>query len=174
MIIVLDLQKNIVEELVNMKAEYRPTWNASKQPRKQRKYIAKAPLHVKRKFLSVNLSKDLRKNHGVRNVEIRKGDTVKIMRGKFKKQTGKVTSVSTKYQKIIIENMQKKKADGSKVNVPLRASNLQITALDTSDKKRIIGKRPEKKAEKKEAKQETKKETPKKAESKVKQQENNK
>jgi large subunit ribosomal protein L24 len=141
-----------------MKAKFKTSWNASKQPRKQRKYLANAPLHVKRKLLSVNLSKALRKEYGVRNVEVRKGDSVKIMRGKFKKQSGKVTLVSTKYQKIFIENIQAKKMDGSKVNVPSRASNLQIIALDTNDKKRKINKKNK----------EEQKQTPKKAKSNIK------
>ena len=40
----------------------------------------------------------------------------------------------------MIEGIQIKKKDGSNVNVPLRASNLQITELNLSDKKRQIGK----------------------------------
>jgi len=34
-----------------MKKIFSTHWKASKQPRKQRKYRAKAPLHIKRKFL---------------------------------------------------------------------------------------------------------------------------
>jgi len=42
-----------------MKQKFSTTWKASKQPRKQRKYSANAPLHIKRKMLSANLSKTL-------------------------------------------------------------------------------------------------------------------
>ena len=87
--------------------------------------------------MSVNLSKDLRKKQGKRNIPIRKGDTVKIMRGKFKKKTGKVIEVSIKYSKIMIEGMQIKKQDGSKINAKFRSSNLQITDLNLDDKKRM-------------------------------------
>jgi len=68
-----------------MKQKFSTTWKASKQPRKQRKYSANAPLHIKRKMLSANLSKPLREKHKIRNIEVRKGDKVIIMRGKFKK-----------------------------------------------------------------------------------------
>ena len=106
-------------------------------PRKQRKYAANLPLHLKKKLVSVNLSKELRKKQGKRNVSVRKGDTVKVMRGKFKKKQGKVLEVRLKTGKIIVEGIQTKKMDGSKVNVPMRASNLQIFELDTTDKRRF-------------------------------------
>jgi large subunit ribosomal protein L24 len=120
-----------------MKRTFNKSWKASKQPRKQRKYLAKAPLHIKKKMLSVNLSKELRKKHGKRNLPLRKGDNVKIMRGKFKKKTGKIIEIKMKTGKIYIEGIQVKKQDGSKVNVPLRASNLQIIELILEDKRRM-------------------------------------
>jgi len=120
-----------------MKSKFSTTWKSSKQPRKQRKYIANAPLHIKRKMLSANLSKPLREKHKTRNIEVRKGDKVKIMRGKFKKKQGKVTEVKTKLLKVYIEGIQIKKTDGSKVNVALKASNLQIVELNLEDRKRI-------------------------------------
>tara|TARA_Y100000310_G_scaffold319814_1_gene375567 strand:+ start:1808 stop:2254 length:447 start_codon:yes stop_codon:yes gene_type:complete len=120
-----------------MKNKFSKSWKSSKQPRKQRKYLANAPLHIKKKFLSVNLSKDLRKKHGKRNISIRKGDTIKVMRGKFKKKQGKITEVNTKTSKISIEGIQVKKQDGSKVNVKLRPSNLQVIELNLEDKKRL-------------------------------------
>lgn len=120
-----------------MKNKFSKNWKASKQPRKQRKYLANAPLHLKRKVLSVNISKDLRKKHGRRNIVVIKGDTVKIMRGKFKGKRGKVSEVKIKSTKIYIEGIQTTKQDKSKVNVPLRPSNIQITELNLKDKKRL-------------------------------------
>ena len=111
-------------------------WKSSKQPRKQRKFLANAPLHIRKKFVSVNLAKDLRKKHGTRNLPIKKGDTVKILKGKFKGKKGKIIKVNLKNSKIFIEEIQIKKQDGSKVNVGLRPSNLQIIELDLNDRKR--------------------------------------
>ena len=113
---------------------------------------------MKRKLLSVNLSKELRKKYGKRNIGIRKGDTVKIMKGKFKKKQGKVLIVKTKRQKIYIEGMQVKKLEGSKVNVPFRAPNLQIVELNIDDKKRLGKLRKETENTKKEVKKEIKEE----------------
>ena len=123
--------------MFKMKQKFSTKWKASKQPRKQRKYLAKAPLHLKRKMLSANLSKPLREKHKRRNIEVRKGDKVKIMRGKFKKKQGKVTEVKTKLLKVYVEGIQIKKTDGSKVNVALKASNLQIVELNLEDRKRV-------------------------------------
>jgi large subunit ribosomal protein L24 len=120
-----------------MKQKFSKHWKASIQPRKQRKYLARAPLHIKRKFLSVNLSKELRKKYNRRNIPVRKEDTVKIMRGKFKGKKGKIISINTKNSGVKIEGITIKKQDGSKVGVKIYPSNLQITELNLNDKKRI-------------------------------------
>ena len=119
-----------------MKKKFSTSWKASKQPRKQRKYRANAPIHLRKKFISVNLSKELRKKYGKRNIPVKKGDIIKIMRGKFKKKQGKITKVYLKKTKVEMENIQIKKQDGSKVNVKLRPSNLQIVELNLEDKAR--------------------------------------
>jgi len=130
---------------IKMSKKFYNKWKASRQPKKQRKYLANAPLHIKRKFLSVNLSKDLRKKFGKRNLPLRKGDVVKIKKGKFKGKQGKIIEIRIKKEKIIVEGIQIKKRDGSKVNVRLRPQNLQIIELNTEDKKRLKAKIGEKK-----------------------------
>jgi len=120
-----------------MNKEFSKAWKASKRPAKQRKFVANAPLHIKRKFVSANLSKELRKKHEKRNIPIIKGDTAKIMRGKFKGKQGKVIEVNLKTSRIILEGIQVKKRDGSKSNVRLQPSNVQIIELNLNDKKRL-------------------------------------
>jgi len=120
-----------------MKKKFSTKWKASKQPRKQRKYRANAPIHIKRKFLAATLSKELREKYGKRNIEVRKGDEVKVMRGKFKGRQGKVTDVNVKDAKIGIEGVQRTKKDGTKVNVWFHASKVKIINLDTNDIKRL-------------------------------------
>ena len=140
-----------------MKKEFSVKWKSSSQPRKQRKFLAKAPLHIKRKQLSANLAKPLRKEYG-RSLEVKKDDKVKIMRGKFKGKTGKITKVITKRLKVYVEGIQTTKQDGSKADVPIRPSNLQIIELNLEDKRRIKNKN----------------QTPKKVDKKVKVEENKK
>lgn len=139
-----------------MKKEFSTAWNSSKQPRKQRKFAANAPLHIKKNLLSVNLSKDLRKKQGKRNVVVRKDDKVKIMRGKFKGKSGKILQVLTKQGKVLIDGITVKKQDGSSVGVKMRPSNLQIIELKLDDKKRFKGVKMENKKETKEIKKDTK------------------
>ncbi len=120
-----------------MKKIFSKYWEASKQPRKQRKYLAKAPLHIKHKFLSANLSKELRKKYQRRSFPLRKGDVVKIMRGRFKKKQGKLAILNLKRTKVSIEGMQRTKKDGTKVNVFFHPSKLQIQELNLDDIKRL-------------------------------------
>ena len=120
-----------------MKQEFSTSWISSKQPRKQRKYLANAPLHLKHKFLSANLSKELRKKYAKRNLPLRKGDEVLIMRGAFKMKKAKVTSVDLKNTRIALEGIQRNKKDGSKVNVFFHPRALQILTLHLEDKQRL-------------------------------------
>jgi len=119
-----------------MKKEFSKSWVGSKQPRKQRKYVAKAPLHTKKKMIGANLSKELRTKFGKRTVPLKKSDEVKVMRGKFKGKKGKVLKVMLKSQMIEVEGVQTKKMDGAKVNVKIRPSNVQIVEMNLEDKKR--------------------------------------
>ena len=121
-----------------MKIKFSTSWKGSRQKRKQVKYRANAPLHLKRKLLSSGLSKDLRKKYSRRSIPLRKGDIVKILIGKFKGKTGKVESLNLRSLKVYVEGIQTTKQDGNKAYIPLDSSNLQITELKLDDKKRII------------------------------------
>lgn len=132
-----------------MHKEFSSTWQGSKQPRKQRKFRAKAPLHIKKQFVSAGLAKSIRKNYVKKTIPIKKGDKVKIMRGNFAKKEGKVITVLLKIGKIEIEGIQTKKRDGSNANVRIQPSNVQIIELNLSDKKRLAKLKGEKKEVKK-------------------------
>ena len=120
-----------------MKSHFSSHWISSVQPRKQHKYVANAPLHTKHKFLSANLSKTLREKYGKRNLPLRKGDEVLVMRGSFTKTKAKVGSVDLKRTRIVLESIQRTKKDGSKVNVFFHPSVLQIQTLNIDDKMRL-------------------------------------
>ncbi|MDG6220706.1 MAG: 50S ribosomal protein L24 [Candidatus Thermoplasmatota archaeon] len=109
---------------------------ATKNPGKQRKRMHTAPLHAKRKMASSHLEGSLIKKHNVRSVPVKTGDTVTIMRGKFKGYSGKVITVNTRDQKVVIEGVTLTKADGKDVEFPIDPSNLLITKLDLSDPRR--------------------------------------
>jgi len=111
-------------------------WNKSTQVRKQRKYRFNAPKHIKSKFLSAHLSKELKQKHGIRSIRARKGDTVKIVRGQFKGKSGKIDNVNLNKESLFITGIDETKKDGSKRMLPIRASKVIITDLSFEDKKR--------------------------------------
>ena len=119
-----------------MKTKFSKTWARSKQPRKQRKYRYNAPLNVKRKFVGAHLSKELRKKYSKRSASLRKGDSVKIMRGQFRNKAGKVEEVSLKKTSAYVSGIEIVKRDGTKARFPIHPSNLMITELNMDDKKR--------------------------------------
>ena len=120
-----------------MKKEFSTSWVSSNQPRKQRKYLANASLHIRHKFLSANLSKELRKKHGKRNLPLRKGDEVLVMRGSSRKKKAKISEIKLRKGMVYLEGIQRTKKDGAKVNVPFHPSTLQILVLNMDDKKRM-------------------------------------
>lgn len=119
-----------------MKTKFSTSWKSSVQPRKQRKYRYNAPLHVKQKFVSVHLSKELRKKYKKRNINLRKGDSIKVMRGQFKNKTGKVDEVDLKKTRIYVSGIEITKKDGTKTRYPIHPSNLMVTELYLEDRMR--------------------------------------
>ncbi|MBS3126164.1 50S ribosomal protein L24 [Candidatus Woesearchaeota archaeon] len=119
-----------------MKTKFSSQWKRSIQPRKQRKYRYQAPLHVRQRFMRSHLSPELRKKYGKRSIGLRKGDKVKVMRGHYKKQTGKIDTIFLSRGVVYISGVQISRKDGNKVFVPFQPSNLMITELSIEDKKR--------------------------------------
>ncbi|MDP3742686.1 MAG: 50S ribosomal protein L24 [Candidatus Micrarchaeota archaeon] len=99
----------------------------SRQPRKKRKFLYNAPLHLAGKFRNAHLSKELRAKMKKRAVRIRKGDTVKIMKGKFRGISGKVLAVLA--AAVNVEGAVVKKIGGKEIPVAIPASNLVITQM---------------------------------------------
>lgn len=92
-------------------------------------------------MISSSFSKELRKKYKRRNFPVRKGDTVLIVKGEFKKKKGKIARVDTHNLKIYIEGIQQSRKDGTKVDIPIQPANVRIVELDLNDKIRakIIG-----------------------------------
>ncbi|PKK85956.1 MAG: 50S ribosomal protein L24 [Thermoplasmata archaeon HGW-Thermoplasmata-1] len=103
------------------------------QPRKQRKAVYDAPLHVRRKLVASHLSEELLLRYNRRSIPVVKGDTVKVLRGDFKGHQNKVVGIDTKALRIAVEGVTVAKADGTKVAKPINPSNVIITRLDLTD-----------------------------------------
>ena len=112
----------------------------SGKPKKQRKFHYGKPLHKKQAATAAHLDKKLRAQLGMRHIPVRKGDTVKVMRGTKKGSIGKVTALNYLKGTIFIEKVARKKANGEEVLIPVHASNLLVTELEKSDSKRFKGK----------------------------------
>jgi large subunit ribosomal protein L24 len=114
----------------------------SVQPRKQRKRQHQCEKHQKRKLVSAHLGpnylhhKENKYWYLPRSIPIRKGDTVKILRGSNKGHSGKVAKVDLKKGMITVEGATLAKADGKQIPKWINASNVCITKLDRSDKRR--------------------------------------
>lgn len=119
-----------------MKQKWSADWKSSVQPRKQRKYRHNAPLHIRRKFLGARLSSEHMRQFGRRSLPIRKGDEVRLMRGKSRGLKGVVERIDLKKNKIYVDGIIAKKVDGSEVMKALEPSNLLITKPSMDDKKR--------------------------------------
>ena len=108
---------------------------SSTKAKKQRKARAEAPLHKRKRMVAAHLDSALMSEYNVRSIPVRKGDTVKVVRGAadFKASEAKVASVDLKSCKIIIENVTVPKADGTQKPKPVDPSDVLLTKLDLSD-----------------------------------------
>jgi len=115
----------------------------SKKPGKQRLAQINAPHHIRRKFMTAKLVRELREKLGIKRLPVRKGDVVRVVRGEWTGHEGKVVAVDYKKIALHIDGVTIKKADGTPVYYPIHPSNVMIVKLDLSDKfrRRIIERR---------------------------------
>ena len=114
---------------------------ASKR-RAQRKLQLGAPSSVKRKLMSSHLNKSLRDQYKIRSLPIKRGDEVKILKGKGKGKTGKVVQVYRKRNVIYVDKVQRDKQNGQTVFLPIKPSYFVIEKLlINKDRTKTIEKR---------------------------------
>lgn len=104
------------------------------QPRKQRLALYTAPAHKRKQMLSAHLSPELRKRYGTRSLPVRKGDTVKVITGELNGKEGKISKIDD--GKVNIEGVTRSKTNGTKVFIPIHASNLIVIEIEASDPRR--------------------------------------
>ena len=124
-----------------------------KNPRKQRKRLFNAPAHIRHKLMAASLSNELAASRGAKTLPVRKGDTVRILRGDNKGFEGKVSRVDLKAYRIYLEGLTREKVDGTNIFLPIHPSKVQIRNLNLDDKWRkdiLTRKQPVEKKEKKE------------------------
>jgi large subunit ribosomal protein L24 len=110
----------------------------SAQPRRQRRFRFNAGLHQRQHFVHAHIDETLRKKLGLKRnaVQLSKGDTVRVVSGSKKGASGKVTKVSLRSGRVLIDSLMKKNAKGKEFGVPISASNVYITDFALTDKRR--------------------------------------
>ena len=105
-----------------------------RNPGKQRKLLYNAPAHLRHKLMAAPLSKELISSKGAKTLPVRKGDTVRIMRGDHKGFEGKISRVDLKSYRIYVEGLTREKVDGTAVFVSVHPSKVMIKNLSLDDK----------------------------------------
>src|SRR5512139_1463709 len=105
-----------------------------KDPGKQRDRLFNAPAHMRHKIMSAHLAPDLVKSHGVKTLPVRKGDTVRVMRGDHEGFEGKISTVDLKNYRIFLEGLTREKVDGTVIFVSVHPSKVLIKNLNLDDK----------------------------------------
>jgi large subunit ribosomal protein L24 len=110
-----------------------------KSDTERKKYYAEK-LHKRKGRLHVHLSKELRKQLKVkkRAILVRKGDTVRVMRGPGKGKEAKVANVSVLNRKVFLEGVAAKTMRGKEVPVALEPSNLLLIGLESTKERKEI------------------------------------
>lgn len=114
--------------------------DVSSSRRKNRKRHFAAPSHIRRMIMSCPLSKELREKHGIRSIPVRRGDTIKVVRGFYKSKAGRVKHVSRHRWSIWAKKITHELYNGKRTGIALHPSNCVITRLNLKrkDRKEII------------------------------------
>ena len=92
--------------------------------------------------MSCRLSKELQTKYQCKRVPVRKGDTVRIMRGSVengvRSKSGKVLTVYRRKWCIHVEKIVTTKKNGSQVQIPINASNCEITQLKIDKSRKAL------------------------------------
>ncbi|MGI0053926.1 MAG: 50S ribosomal protein L24 [Thermoplasmata archaeon] len=105
----------------------------SRLPRKQRKAVFTADQFARRRFLTIALSRELRRKYGRRQLPVRKGDTVRVISGSYEGQEERVAKISHRRRSLTLDNITTKKGDQKLKPLPIRPNHLLLTRLNLSD-----------------------------------------
>src|SRR4030066_1842580 len=116
-----------------------------KDPGKQRKMLFNAPSHLRHKIMSAPLSAELVKSRGAKTLPVRKGDTVRIMRGDHAGFEGKIQRVDLSEYRVYVEGLTREKVDGTAIFVSVHPSKVMIKTLGLDDnwRKEILERKQE-------------------------------
>ncbi|MFW9856823.1 MAG: 50S ribosomal protein L24 [Candidatus Thorarchaeota archaeon] len=108
----------------------------TRDPRKNRKRSYAEDSFRRHRYMSVRLSKDLQKKYKVKNLPVRRGDTVYVAAGDFIGTEGKVLTANYKTKRLEIDGISREKADKSKIFYPVHSSQVVIRRFGKVDRSR--------------------------------------
>ena len=106
---------------------------SSRQPRRQRKAAFEAHSFQRRRRMTVPLSRELRKRYGRRNVPLRKGDTVRILRGSYVGREERVARIDRRSYSVTLDNITLKTREQKLKPLPIKTTHLLAIRLNLSD-----------------------------------------
>ena len=74
------------------------------------------------------------RSRGVKSLPVRKGDTIRVMRGDHKGFEGKISRIDLKHYRVFVEGLTREKVDGTTVFLSLHPSKVMIKNLVLDDK----------------------------------------
>jgi large subunit ribosomal protein L24 len=112
----------------------------STQPRKQRRVAFNASAFDRHRQMTVALSRELRARYKRRALPLRKGDTVRIISGKFKGTEERISKVDMRSLRVTLDSVTIKKVDQKLKPLPIPANTLILTRLNLADpwRRRIL------------------------------------
>ena len=109
----------------------------TKRPGKQRRRMLTGVYHIKRKLLVAPIDKKIIKETGKARAALRKGDSVKVLVGDNKGKSSTVERVNYDKGIVYLKDFKVTNSRGQEKLLPFKASNLVITTLVLTDKKRF-------------------------------------
>jgi large subunit ribosomal protein L24 len=91
---------------------------------------------AQKRQVSAHLSDDLKTRYSTRSIPIRKGDSVRVLRGEFAGLEGKVDTIDRPTSRVFVEGMTREKTagGGTSSRLSVHASKVLLTNLNLSDK----------------------------------------
>jgi large subunit ribosomal protein L24 len=104
-----------------------------RSPRRQRRAVYTATTFERRRRMTVPLSRELRARFHLRSVPLRKGDTVRVMRGSYVGREERVAKIDRRAYSVTLDNVTLKSGEEKLKPLPVRTNHLLIVRLNLAD-----------------------------------------
>jgi len=102
-------------------------------PRRQRRAVFEATTAERRRRMTVPLSRELRTRFHRRSIPLRKGDTVRVMKGSYIGREERVQKISHRDYSVTLDNVTLKSGEEKLKPLPIRTNHLLIVRLNLAD-----------------------------------------